>query len=258
MDNLASFFLFLGNGIVLVPILLFGLIVIDRRFFYQLGCLVLISILINVALKVSFQIPLPSHLAKNWFAFPSGHMQMATVFYGWLAYRVPSTWFRMSMMGLLLGIGFSLIYFDYHTSYDVIAAFFAALFIIAAYQLLLSRASKISSIILAILALGLLLYIELMYQQIPSHSWMAFYALWGFILGKKVNSEMFQLSLPQRLLNFLMCISSLLLIHFLFMQILMKHLPFIQQSEWCLISFIAYTFNQITPLISKKVRQKAL
>jgi undecaprenyl-diphosphatase len=38
--------------------------------------------LFNFALKIIFQVPLPAHIGKQGFAFPSGHMQSSVVLYG--------------------------------------------------------------------------------------------------------------------------------------------------------------------------------
>ncbi|WED43075.1 phosphatase PAP2 family protein [Legionella cardiaca] len=186
MDNLASFILFFSDGIVIIPFIVFGLICLDRSMFNNAAYLVLISILINVALKVSFQIPLPASVAKNWFAFPSGHMQMAAVFYGWLACRINFLWFRILVTVILFGIGFSLIHLGYHNVCDVIGALFFALLIVTGYQRLLSKTPQNLIWILLSTAICLLVYIQLVYAKIPTHAKVAFYALLILLLAKKL------------------------------------------------------------------------
>ncbi|WP_165481421.1 hypothetical protein [Legionella brunensis] len=189
LDNLGSFFLLFGNGAVIIPIIALGFICLDRKLFYQTACLLAFSMIMNVALKISFQVPLPAALGKGWYAFPSGHMQMATVFYGWLAYKIGIPWFRGVVVILLLGISFSLIHFNYHNVYDIAGALFFALWIMVLYQFLLSRWPRNFPFILLIMAICLLCYIDLIYGKIPLHAWLAFGVLLTLVVAKMVYSK---------------------------------------------------------------------
>lgn len=48
----------------------------NKKIFYHAACLVFLAILLNVALKSTFQVPLSAALGKTGFAFPSGHMMV--------------------------------------------------------------------------------------------------------------------------------------------------------------------------------------
>ncbi|KTD07559.1 phosphatase PAP2 family protein [Legionella jamestowniensis] len=188
LDALSQFFLLFSNGIVIVPFLIIGLICLDRNLYYQAICLVLISSIINVALKVSFQVPLSPSLAKNWFAFPSGHMQMAAVLYGWIAYKTNIRGIKAVTAILLTGIALSLMHFNYHNVYDIAGALFFALIILGLYQVVYVQWEKLMPWFLMATAVGLIFYIKVMYGQIPSHCWIAFYGLSGLVIGKIVCS----------------------------------------------------------------------
>lgn len=171
-DYIASFFLVFGNGLIIIPLLLWGLIFAERRLFYSALCLIGLSILVNVALKVSFQLPLSPSLGKEGFAFPSGHMQLATVFYGGLAYNKRSQLFSLLIVCLLAGIGWGLIHYNYHNLYDVSAAFIVALCLLYLYQCL-QRVEKEQWILSGTASL-LMVYIHLHYPPIPPHAWQAY------------------------------------------------------------------------------------
>jgi hypothetical protein len=69
---------------------------------------------------------MPPHLfyhdGKEGFAFPSGHMQVAVVFYGWLFLIYEQTLIRALLLIVLSGIAFGLIQQGYHNFSDVIAS----------------------------------------------------------------------------------------------------------------------------------------
>ncbi|MFA5958974.1 MAG: phosphatase PAP2 family protein [Tatlockia sp.] len=134
VNALATLFLLFSDAVVIAPLILIGLLCFDRMTFKRVIGLIFFSILVNTALKLSFQVPLAPWLHKKGFAFPSGHMQLTTVLYGWIAYRTSSYWLKAAIALLLPGIGFSLIYFGYHTLYDVIAAFFTGAVLILFYH----------------------------------------------------------------------------------------------------------------------------
>ena len=74
---------YLNDFPVVFAIVLLGWLFIDTSIFRHLAYLACLSIIVNVALKGTFKVPLPPELHVG-YAFPSGHMQFATVFYGWI------------------------------------------------------------------------------------------------------------------------------------------------------------------------------
>src|SRR3546814_14427706 len=65
-------------------------------------------------------LPLSPALGKQGFAFPSGHMQSTIVLYGWLMTKIQTTKYNSLLIGLLISIGLSLIYFGYHNLSDIL------------------------------------------------------------------------------------------------------------------------------------------
>lgn len=207
-DIIAHVFLALGNMAFIGPLLLIGFIRSNRRFFYELTCLMLFSIVINVALKGIFHIPLPKELGITGFAFPSGHMQIATVFYAYMILygkthllkhasdeKSGSENYRekiflplnLTLILLLVSIGWSLIHCGYHTIYDVIAAAITAFLLITGYRILLDNLTQWAPWILVTLATFTMIYSCIGYPQLPQHAWLAWYGLIGLIAMERIN-----------------------------------------------------------------------
>ncbi|CEK12066.1 phosphatase PAP2 family protein [Legionella hackeliae] len=240
LDIVAAFFLLFSNAVVIIPFLILGFIWLDKSLFYHAICLILISSLINVALKVSFQIPLPASIAKNWFAFPSGHMQMTTVLYGWIAYKIGIEWIKRVLITLLIGIALSLIHFNYHNVYDIIGALFFALLILVLYPILYSKWPTAMPWILLITAINLIAYIHLRYRPIPNHAWVAFFMLVGFIIAETLSKgRHILLSIKQKLIATLLVIVLMILTYSVFQIPAVHTLPFyFAYMEWLIIGFI--------------------
>lgn len=173
IDNLARVFLFFSHFSCLIPLTIFGMIFINRRVFSRVIMLVAWSIIINVALKVTFKVPLSPTLHKVGYAFPSGHMQLATVFYGWLLLNIRDWRLCLAVPLLLLGVGFGLIHFQYHTLDEVMAGFVVAAGLIGIYSWFVRRFRSILHIIVWVSATLLLGYIAWQYK-IPKHAGIAY------------------------------------------------------------------------------------
>ena len=141
MNTLAQFFLFFSNGFFIICLLILGYLLNKNLLFFQAACIALISIVVNIALKHTFQIPLSPALHKTGFAFPSGHMQLASVLYGWIALSTRSYALKILILGLLTGIGFGLVHCGYHSWFDVLGAVFFASFILGVSRLVLPQDS---------------------------------------------------------------------------------------------------------------------
>ena len=180
MDAFAQFFLYFTDAPWLICLLGCGLIFGDRTLFYHATCLMLISILLNIALKYTFQMSLSPTLHKAGFTFPSGHMQLATVLYGWFALQTKHHALHLMIACLLAGIGFGLVHFNYHTWFDVFGALFFASIILAAYHMLLTKYFVCFTRIQLVTAILAMMYITSR-GTIPHHAWVAFSTLLSLI-----------------------------------------------------------------------------
>jgi undecaprenyl-diphosphatase len=178
IDKLPLFFLFFDNLQWIACYILMGFIFINRTLFYHATCILCISIIFNVALKCTFQIPLLPTVHHPGFAFPSGHMQLATVFYGWLGLHTRHHKLHLLIITLLSGIGFGLVYLGYHTWFDVLGAVFFAGLIIGLYQILLLQKIKFLNMTWTNLSITSLAMLYIAYRYtIPSYAWFAFSTL---------------------------------------------------------------------------------
>ena len=181
MNTLAHFFLFFNQWPFIIGLLLLGLMFGNRTIFYHTTCVMLISMILNVALKVTFQVPLSPALHKVGFAFPSGHMQLAAVLYGWLFFHTKNKTLKILIIMLLTGIGFGLVHFEYHTWFDVLGAVFFAGLILGFYYILHRKKKTYLTWINLSLTAFPMIYIAYR-NTIPIHAWMAYSTLLIFIL----------------------------------------------------------------------------
>lgn len=171
MAFVAQFFLLWSNlWFCLCLMLIIGLSSKYRGRVLDLGILSLLGILINVALKGTFQVPLLPHLNHEGYAFPSGHMQFSTVFYGWLMYQLRWRYGYALGLALLTGIGWGLIACHYHLLPDVMMGLVVGIFYIASYAVILSKKPSNLPFYRVIVASLLLIYIQLRYPVFPIYA----------------------------------------------------------------------------------------
>jgi undecaprenyl-diphosphatase len=222
-----------SHGTVIIPLVILGYIWRDQSVFFEAICLLLISMLLNFALKVTFQIPLSPHLGKPGFAFPSGHMQSCLVLYGWLMTHIKNPRSKILIMGLLTGIAFSLIHCGYHNTLDILGGIFFGSLLLLAYRLLKTTQTHIILPVLLSFSTCLMLYIATI-QSIIEHLWMAYYGLIGLMLSQQLfkdypRSTDFQ----SKIAATLFAVASLVTIKILFSFL---HLPlFLMQIQWMLM-----------------------
>ncbi len=124
----------LGSSWFLIMLTIFGLILIKNK---KIGILIssnLIMItIINNVLKIIFQRnrPLDMIIFEDGYSFPSGHAMVSLAFYGMLIYLVnryvnkkrTRIFLTVILSLVIIGIGFSRIYFGVHYVSDVLCGF---------------------------------------------------------------------------------------------------------------------------------------
>jgi len=187
LNTLAEFFLNCVHELVLVPLIILGFLAFDRKIFGNATFLLLFTMIFNVLLKALFQVPLAAHLNKVGYAFPSGHMHGAVVFYGWLLLNTRNSLIKIGLAILISGIAFGLIYQKYHNIYDVIGAIIFGLATLLAYYPL-SNANMFNNkpfllgYIFIALSAGIIWYLNTI-NSLSNHVWMAFMVLSGFTIS---------------------------------------------------------------------------
>jgi len=176
IDTVARFCLGFSHFLFIIPMLALGFIFLNKPLFYHSYCIMFFSILMNVALKSTFQIPLNPAIHHAGFAFPSGHMQLATIVYGWLAFNSTNKYLRACISIILVGVGFGLVHFDYHTIIDVLGGVFFASLIIMLYSWIKNKQPRILPWLLSTIATLTMPYIAWQ-ANIPTHAWIAYCAV---------------------------------------------------------------------------------
>ena len=134
-----KFFTFLGNEqfyLIIAPAILWC---IDSTLGLRLGLFLMISGMLNTALKIAFHGPRPYWYtnnvktlgsAENSFGAPSGHAQNAVVIWGTLAERIKQRWFWVVAVIVMVMIGVSRIYLAVHFPHDVLLGWLAGIVVL--------------------------------------------------------------------------------------------------------------------------------
>jgi hypothetical protein len=132
LDFLAKGFLTFSHPTLIVPFLIIGFLLEKSGLIknskqgsivWANACLIILfTMIFNMFLKSLFLVPLNPSIGKEGFAFPSGHMQVSVVFYGWLFWAYPYWGIQGLILLILTGLGYGLIQQGYHNFNDVFAA----------------------------------------------------------------------------------------------------------------------------------------
>lgn len=131
LENITDAVLFFGSGYFMVPLAIIGFLYLDRKTFAFALFILLFTTCANPFLKLIWKMPLPPDINKDSYAFPSGHLQSAIVFWGFLAFRYPNLSWRLVISAFLIIYAWALYAKGYHYPIDLLgAACFGALSLI--------------------------------------------------------------------------------------------------------------------------------
>lgn len=187
-DFFADIFLCFGRTIIIMPLIGIGYWAYRRDLFSHVLFLILLSMIVNSFLKCLFQVPLKPHLNQHgWYAFPSGHMQLATVLYGRLWWEFRKMKWPHGLLILLGGMGWAMIWKNYHDFMDVAGGALAGIALLLAYGAFVNwrpiqqHREKIGFFLLPLTAL--LIFLMPSIPQHLAHVWQAQGGLLGFSVG---------------------------------------------------------------------------
>lgn len=191
LELIAKTGLFFSQPLVLASVVLVGFLSRNEAIFGRTLFILLFTMVYNVYLKSIWQIPLPPPL-EGW-AFPSGHMHSAVVFWGALAIAYRRFWFGALVLFTLCLTGYGLIYHGYHYPIDIVGAVAfgsLSLFIYHVFQqqsYFKAKPHRLGAL-LSLLAIGCMLLMPPESLQ-KWHIWQALGALIGFTSGWALLSQ---------------------------------------------------------------------
>jgi len=195
-------FLLFTKEMVLIPVLLIMYLGGFKSESTRLLFILLFTMAFNSYLKSSFAIPLPESVNPNAYAFPSGHMQVAFVFWGWIMVEFRGFFLKLFCMGILFGVAGSLIQKGYHNWFDTLGAIGVGFVTLWAYFWLMCRKFKdpkyLPIIGVAIILLSFFLII-FNHKSFVTH-YLILGALTGFTIGIYFSqkSKLWKLNLAYR------------------------------------------------------------
>ncbi len=128
-----------GYPLFLILFLCFGYFAFGSKRFFHTAMLLMAAGLANSWLKDFGQDPRPDALyaldgrVGDSYGWPSGHMQIAIVLWGYLAYTMRQNWALWAAAIFIILQGFSRLYLGVHDIGDVTAGFIFGLLCLAAY-----------------------------------------------------------------------------------------------------------------------------
>lgn len=129
----------MGYPLFLILFLCFGYFALGSNRFFHTGLLLIVTGLSNAMLKDFGQDPRPDPSFAldprigTSYGWPSGHMQIAVVLWGYLAYRLRQNWIYAAAALFIALQGFSRIYLGVHDVGDVVAGFVFGLICLFGY-----------------------------------------------------------------------------------------------------------------------------
>ena len=115
---------------------------IDKKAGVKTAYILLVCAYLNYWLKMSFRMDRPPSEYRIFlkddisYGFPSGHVQNAAAFWGWLGSKSQESWMHVLSLILISSIGLSRIYLGAHFFGDVLGgALFGTAFLVGAYMI---------------------------------------------------------------------------------------------------------------------------
>lgn len=243
---------------VLASVILIGFLNFNQNIFGRTLFILLFTMVYNVYLKSVWQIPLPPPL--EGFAFPSGHMHSAVVFWVALAIEFRRFWFSALVVFMLCLTGYGLIYQGYHYPIDIVGAVgFGSLTLLIYYFLQQLKVFKENPYKLGVPLASLAIFFMILLPAASLqkwHIWQALGALIGFTIGwgllsQKQKKQPFTIQGRQHLRVFSIALLGAIGIFYLLSMLPMTKNPLIF-CQFFLIAIWVSSSKLITNLILRK------
>lgn len=208
--------LIFSQPVTLVIAFLLGTFFLDTKAFSKAFMLMLFTMIYNLYLKSIWQIPLDPPL-EGW-AFPSGHMHAAWVFWGWLVCHYKKwSLFATFLVAMSLAT-FGMIDHGYHHLSDVVGAIgFGSLSLLIFYGLNRTIVLKENIFAVSVLMSGLgLLFLCVIPASVQNtlHIWQAQGGLFGLSLGCLCYRAHAPIKPYHKMIMLLCCVTGMAGLHF--------------------------------------------
>ncbi len=178
----------------------------SKKFAFRFALIFLFSAYFNSASKFNFITERPPQdlrlIDQGGYAFPSGHAQGNTVFWGFLAHQIKKTWAYAAAVILILLVSFSRLYLGVHYPIDVIFGISIGVIAIGLYQIAWARRPVVSDLgRYLLISAGAVFLLFLLHTQGdgPMVTGFLFGSLWGYRLEKDFIGWKEKASLVQNL-----------------------------------------------------------
>lgn len=191
LDSLFSLCLITANSLVMSSTILIGILAINREMFSKSAYLLLFSLVLGTSLKSIWQIPLSPVVGHPGWAFPSGHMLSAVIFWGSIALSYSRIWLWVLVVISWAANMAGMIYFGYHNIYDLSAAIWCGALILSIATFLYEKIPRAQH---WLIGLGLALLVAAMMWRLERYyffHWQALGGLLGLSLGSRLAGERF-------------------------------------------------------------------
>ena len=229
IDLFANYFLLLSNDYLLMTISLSLFIFSKQKDHTHLILMLLFSMIYKTILKDVFQSPALSTSPTLNFGFPSGHINFATIFYGWLIITYKSKkLFCLSLAAMIL-TGWGILHMGYHDKNDLLLTPIFAIILITIYKTFLLKLKKEKILmILMMIALICQLFSIYLIGYVKCDMIIGSYGILGFGLSNAIHTHQYK--------NLLLPIGFLVL----FFIISETSMQFIKNSIWTVMFAISY------------------
>ncbi len=193
IQEIATCFSYISNDYLLMCVAVLFCIFSKRTEYAHLVILLLFAMVYKALLKELLKIPAPV-TSPTKYGFPSGHINFATIFFGWfmVTYRTKLLYWLCPIALTLASV--STIYLGYHDIYDVMLTPLLPVCVLTIYHIYLRQVPP-SNFILVFIITSLLCQIISFFalEKMPIDVIIGSYGILGFGIGTFVLSYRFEM-----------------------------------------------------------------
>ena len=216
LDYILSLILIIGDAPFCIMMICAGYLCHGKQIFFRTYVIFLFSCILSAYLKSIWQIPHPN---QQIWAFPSGHMMFLTSIWMWLAYEFKNSFLAFLAVILLCLEGYTLIHYNYHNIYDILAGVGFAIMSLPIYFFIFKSNKNATHPTCGILLISTILIYLIPNTNFTPGVWKNLGALLGIIIGYHYNQKhisLITLSSVNNAIKILLAMSGCATIYYIF------------------------------------------